>query len=151
MLRLTFLLLFCLLSFGKAHAQCAVSAPAISFPAYQAFSGSPSNASTTLTVGCTSLVLLAISYDVRLGPGQSGNILDRSLLQGSSGNQLKYQVYRPGGQVWGNGVQGQSISGFFLLGIGYRTATHAITATIPANQQVNAGAYSDSLVMTIVY
>lgn len=135
-----------------ANAQgCSVSAPALSFPAYHAFSGSPSAATTTLTVGCTSLVLLAISYEVRLGAGQSGNIMDRRLAQASSGNELAYQVYTPSTQVWGDGTQGQSISGFFLLGVGYRSATHQISATIPASQQVNEGAYSDALVMTIIY
>ncbi|MFN3609550.1 MAG: spore coat U domain-containing protein [Hyphomonas sp.] len=130
---------------------CSVSAPALSFPSYNAFSGNPSTTNTTLTVGCTSLLMLAISYEVRLGGGQSGNILGRRLRQASSGNELNYQVYTPSAQVWGNGTQGQSISGFFLLGIGYRSATHQITGTIPAGQQVNQGTYNDALVMTIIY
>lgn len=151
MFRSMILALSALVPVCPAIAQCAVSAPALSFPAYQAFSGSASNASTTLTVGCNALLTLFLVYDVRLSSGQSGTILDRRMLQASSGNNLRYQVYRPGGQVWGNGVQGQSISGSIPLGIGYVTHTFSITATIPANQQVNAGAYSDSLVMTIIY
>lgn len=152
MWRLMILLFPLLAAIPPAHAQgCTVSAPALSFPAYHAFSGNPSTANTTLTVGCTSLVMLAISYEVRLGGGQSGNILDRRMEQVSSGNELSYQVYTPSLQVWGNGTQGQSISGFFLLGIGYRSATYQISGTIPAGQVVNQGAYDDDLVMTIIY
>lgn len=107
--------------------------------------------SATVNVSCTGLLFLGATYEVRLGGGQSGNINARKMQQASSGHELGYQIYLDNGQVWGNGVQGSTINDFFLLGVFARNRNHSITGTIPANQQVNSGNYSDAVTMTVIW
>ncbi len=130
---------------------CSVSSTPLSFTPYHAFSGNASTGSATVTVSCSGLLFVGASYEVRLGGGQSGSIPARKMKQASSGQELGYQVYTPSAQVWGNGVQGSTINDFFLLGLLARSRTYPITATIPANQQVNSGSYSDAVTMTIIW
>lgn len=130
---------------------CGVSSTPLSFTPYNAFSGNASTGSATVTVSCSGLLFLGASYEVRLGGGQANNITARKMKQASSGNELAYQVYLQSGQDWGNGVQGSTINDFFLLGLFSRSRSYPITATIPANQQVNSGSYADSVTMTIIW
>lgn len=130
---------------------CSVVSTPLSFPAYHAFSGNTATTTADVTVTCTGLLFVGASYDVRLGGGQSGSIPSRKMRQASSGSELGYQVYTQSGQVWGNGVQGSVLQGSFLLGLLTRSRVHPISATIPANQQVNAGAYSDAVTMTVIW
>ena len=135
-------------AFGQS---CSVVSTPLSFPAYHAFSGNPSNATADVTVTCTGLLFVGATYSVQLGGGQSGSIPSRKMRQASSGSELGYQVYTQSGQVWGNGVQGSTLQGAFLLGLLTRNRVHPISATIPAGQQVNAGAYSDAVTMTVIW
>ncbi|ABI76178.1 putative lipoprotein [Hyphomonas neptunium ATCC 15444] len=130
---------------------CTVSSTPLSFTPYHAFSGNASTGSATVTVSCSGLLFVGASYEVRLGGGQSGNIMARKMKQASSGQELSYQVYTQSAQVWGNGVQGSTINDFFLLGLLARSRAHPITGTIPANQQVNSGSYSDAVTMTVIW
>ncbi|MFN4184598.1 MAG: spore coat U domain-containing protein [Hyphomonas sp.] len=130
---------------------CSVSSTPMSFTPYHAFSGNSSTGSATVNVTCSGLLFVGATYEVRLGSGQSGDINDRKMRQVSSGSELGYQIYLESGQVWGNGVQGSTINNFFLLGLFTRNRNHSITGTIPANQQVNSGNYSDAVTMTVIW
>lgn len=130
---------------------CSVASTPISFPAYHAFSGNASATTANVTVSCTGLLFIGASYNVQLGGGQSGSITSRKMRQASTSSELGYQVYTQGGQVWGNGVQGSTIQGSFVLGLLTRSRVHPISATIPAGQQVNTGEYKDSVTMTVIW
>lgn len=140
-------------SAGAAQAQaCSVSATTMGFPAYNAFSGSPADATSTVTVTCTGLLFIGVTYNVQLDGGQEGNILARKMQQGP-GNKLAYQVYLDSGRTtpWGNGVQGSTFGGTMLLGLFSRTNTRTVYGRIPASQHVQSGDYSDGPVMTVIY
>jgi spore coat protein U-like protein len=150
------LLILFLIAAGSlaARAQsCTVSAPTMSFPPYNAFSGNVSDASSVVTTTCTGLLFIGVSYEVRLDGGQVGNILGRKMRQGVSSHELGYQVYLNAGRttVWGNGVQGSVYTGAMLLGVFSRTHTRTVYGRISASQQVNSGDYADGPVMTIIY
>lgn len=154
MIRLGLLMFaFCCAAAPASAQACSVSATPMSFAPYNAFSGSAVNAASTVTVHCTGLLLIGVVYDVRLGTGQSGSIPVRKMKHSVGASELDYQVYTNPARtnVWGNGTQGGTYSGIMLLGVLSRTHTHTAYSRIPASQQVEAGNYSDSPVMTIVY
>jgi spore coat protein U-like protein len=137
-----------------ARAQsCTVSATTMSFPAYNAFSGNVSDASSVVTTTCSGILFIGVSYEVRLDGGQAGNILGRKMRLGATSHELSYQVYLNAGRttVWGNGVQGSVYTGNMLLGLFSRTQTRTVYGRIPASQQVNSGDYADGPVMTVIY
>lgn len=143
----------CVFALPAVAAGCTVSATSMSFAPYNAYSGLAVDATSTVTVTCTGLLFVGVSYEVRLDGGQDGNILARKMAQGATAHELGYQVYLDSGRstVWGNGVQGSSFSGSMLLGLFSRTHTRTVYGRIPASQQVNAGSYGDTPVMTIIY
>lgn len=152
----TLLLVLLLIAAGglAARAQsCTVSATTMSFPAYNAFSGNVSDASSVVTTTCSGILFIGVSYEVRLDGGQAGNILGREMRQGVTNHELGYQVYLNAGRttVWGNGVQGSVYTGSMLLGLFSRTHTRTVYGRIPASQQVNSGDYADEPVMTVIY
>lgn len=142
---------------GHASAQlfttCSASASPITFPAYNAFSGSAVDSATNVNVTCSGLLGVFVSYDVELGGGGSGSIVSRRLFENAGSDQLAYQLYTNSSrtQVWGDGIQGSTFSGSFLISIIASFRTHTAYGRIPASQLVNAGDYSDTLVMTVVF
>ena len=142
---------------GQASAQvftsCSASASPVTFPAYNAFSGSAVDSATNVNVTCTGLLGLLVTYDVELGGGGSGSIVSRLLFENAGSDQLAYQLYTNSSrtQVWGDGIQGATFSGSFLISIIASFRTHTAYGRIPASQVVNAGDYSDTLVMTVVF
>lgn len=148
------LVAFLFLAAAGAEAQsCSVSATPMAFPSYNAFSGLNVDATSTVSTTCTGLLLLGVTYEVRLDGGQQADILVRRMRQGATAHTLSYQVYLNAGRttVWGNGVQGSSYSGSMLLGVFTRTQTRTVYGRIPASQLVNSGNYTDGPVMTVIY
>lgn len=148
------LILFLAAAVPAARAQsCTVSATTMSFPAYNAFAGTVSDASSVVTTTCAGLLFVGVSYEVRLDGGQASDILGRKMRQGASSHELGYQVYLNAGRttVWGNGVQGSVYTGSMLLGVFSRTHTRTVYGRIPASQQVNSGDYAEGPVMTVIY
>lgn len=147
------LFLLLIAALPAAAQSCNVSATPMSFPAYNAFNGTTAQTTSTVTVHCTGLLFVGVSYEARLGAGQSGNILSRSMAHASQPDNLGYQVRlnSHAGPVWGNGTQGSVFTGTMLLGLFSRTHTQTVYGQIPASQQVHSGSYADAPVMTIIY
>lgn len=132
---------------------CSVSAVPMQFAPYAPFSGLPAESATTVTVTCSGLVNLLVSYEIRLGPGGSGSIAARTLGEEGGDDALSYQIYSNSSRtmVWGDGVQGSAISGSLFLQLVATSRVHTVYGRIPESQLVNAGDYSDELVMTVIY
>jgi spore coat protein U-like protein len=125
---------------------CAVSASDLAFGDYNASSGSPVTASTTVSVTCTA----ALAYTVALDGGQTtNNVIARAMTDGASHN-LSYGLYITNGYgtVWGDGSAGTST----VAGTG-NGAAQAVTVygRIPASQFVAAGSYTDRVTVTVNY
>ncbi len=125
---------------------CAVSASDLAFGDYNASSGSPVTASTTVSVTCTA----ALAYTVALDGGQTTNdVSARAMTDGASHN-LSYGLYTTNGYgtVWGDGSAGTST----VAGTG-NGAAQAVTVygRIPAAQFVAAGSYTDRVTVTVNY
>lgn len=144
-----------MLLFASAPARavsCTVSSGGVAFGSYDPTSAIADDAIGTVTVGCTGLLGLFVSYSVQLSAGNSGNQLNRAMTSGSS--QLHYNLYTDvtHTMIWGDGNGGTSIvSGNFVLVLVGNSALYTAYGRVPAQQAAAAGGYSDSLTLTISY
>ncbi len=149
------------LASNRAHALCAlctcgVTATGVSYPSYDPlYSGADTNGSGTISVQCSlgGIVSLLVSYEIRLSTGGSGNFTTRQMSKGAS--KLNYNLYRNSArnQIWGDGTgSAQALVDSYLLALGAPTTqTYTIYAQIPRQQNVVAGAYTDTIVVTVIY
>ena len=138
---------------GQAQAlPCSASIPSLAFGSYSGTLGIPSDSQSTLTVTCSSLISILVSYSISLSAGNSGNETARELRQSS--NILNYNLYSDPlrTSVWGSGANAVS-DGYLLslLGVGI-DRVYPIYGRIPAGQiTAPAGSYSDNITVTIAY
>ncbi|MBZ4399850.1 MULTISPECIES: spore coat U domain-containing protein [unclassified Myxococcus] len=88
---------------------------------------------------------------IDLSTGSGSDFLNRRL-QGPSGNRLNYNLYLDATRllVWGNGTLGTSRYGP-VFPVNAVEVTLTLYGRIPAGQAAVAGAYSDTVVMTLTY
>jgi spore coat protein U-like protein len=92
-----------------------------------------------------------VSYSIAISTGGSSSYGARAMA--GPGDQLLYNLYTDAtyGVVWGDGTGGSmTVDGAFSLP-GVTSATHTAYGRIPRQQPVAAGAYSDTLGVTITY
>jgi spore coat protein U-like protein len=82
-----------------------------------------------------------------LAAGQSNNVNARFMTDGGQ-QQLDYQIYRDPNRtaVWGEGTDANVIQRF-VAGNG----TVSVYGSIPGNQTVTAGSFSDTIAMTMTF
>lgn len=132
---------------------CGVSSTGISFGSYTPISAAALDAIGTVTVSCTGLLGLFVSYAISLSPGNSGNQLNRTMSSGGS-TALGYNVYTDltHTMVWGDGTGGTAtVSGNFTLVLLGNAASYSAYGHMPAHQIVPAGSYSDAPTLTVTY
>lgn len=144
-------------------ASCTVSATGVAFGAYNRLSMAPADSTGTMTVQCTGGAGLLspenVSYTSALNAGSSGSFSPRRMASGA--NLLNYNLYTTSAHttIWGNDSDGTStIGGVFTLGTCFvlcsnetESRNHTLYARIPANQNVPAGTYSDTITVTVTY
>jgi len=94
--------------------------------------------------------LSLFSYSIRLSTGGSGSFAARRMQSG--GNQLQYNLYRDitRTQIWGDGTGGSySVTGTIVI-LG-SAIPYPVYGSIPGNQNVSSGAYSDTIQVTVTY
>jgi len=141
---------------------CEVSATATAgFGVYDTLSDSNNDsAGGSVTFTCYSLASLlggTISFTIKLNNGLWGVFPQR--VMSSGGNKLNYNLYTSSARttIWGDGTSGTGVkSGSFyypaLIGLGVkREETHYFYGRIPANQNVPAGEYRDTVGVTVLY
>lgn len=128
-----------------AQALCNVSATGVAFGGYDPFSGSPTDAAGTITVGCLPLE----AYSLSLSAG-SGSFATRTLLDGA--NTLNYNLYTDASRstVWGDGSGGTATvdDSIDLLGL---SNDHTVYGRIPAGQNPYVGSYADTITVTVTF
>lgn len=146
---------------GAQHAYaavtCTVSATGPSFGTYNPLSASPALANGSVTATCTltgnssTTVNITSSYS----KGSSNTYSSRTMKSGT--NVLNYNLYFDAAftQIRGDGTGGSQTGGGTLnLTPSSRTQTtpdSVIYGRVPAGQDVAAGSYSDTIVVTITY
>jgi spore coat protein U-like protein len=134
---------------------CTVSASALAFGVYPAYSAAPVTATGTFNVTCTATGSgsATVSGTLSLSTGSSGQFATRTMRAGTS--VLDYNIYvTPAySQIFGDGTAGTyqlSESGTITAGQIYQVGG-ALYGRIPARQDVAPGSYVDTIVMTVVY
>ena len=119
------------------------------------FGGYVSNVATLssgqVTVGCLATVGSGTAaYAISLGMG-SGSFSQRTLKFGSS--SLAYNLYVDAAHVgvWGDGTGGTSTVSDSYGVSALVTKNYPVYGRIPASQNVPAGSYTDSIMVTVTY
>lgn len=122
-------------------ANCTVTTSGVAFGSYDTFSTQPLQGAGSISVACSP----AMAYTIALSPG-SGSYAMRTLLSG--GDTLGYNLFTDSTltTVWGDGGGGTAT----VVGSG-ESALHTVYGRIPARQNVRAGSYSDSIVVTLTF
>ncbi len=125
---------------APAAPACTASTQAVSFGAYNTLSSAALDGVGTVSVSCD----VSTSFSAALSAG-SGTIDQRLMASGAS--QLGYNLYTDSARlfVWGDGVSRSTVSA---------TGTAVdltVYGRIPAQQNVTAGTYTDTVVVTVTY
>ena len=139
-----------------AAVSCTASATGPAFGTYSPLSVSPLAANANVTVNCTLLSggATTVNATLSLSAGASGSFATRTMLSGAT--RLNYNLYQSAAyaQVWGDGTGG-SFTGMASLRLTPANRTQAVTKVaygrIPALQDIGAGAYLDTIVVTVAY
>jgi len=144
---------------GAARAappSCTMSSAGLAFGKYDPTSSVAVTASGSISFTCTYTGTGFTAY-LTISPGSSGNYLDRTLTFGSQ--SLNYNIYVNAAdtEVFGGGT-GNGSSGTWYYYLCYPGAGQSGTqyvapmyGLLPAGQDVSAGLYSDTIVVTLTY
>ncbi len=135
---------------ARATTSCTFSTVVgVSFGSYDVFDVFPLDSAGGLTFVCQG-VGAADTIVIDLGRGNAGTFLPRQML--GVGTALTYNLYLDAARsaIWGDGTSGSSHYGPVTptSGIG---VTVPIYGRVPARQNVAAGSYADTIVVTIVF
>lgn len=119
---------------------CGVSSAGVAFGSYDTLISTPLDGVGTIAVNCDA----STTFTVALSAG-SGTFAQRQMTAGAT--QLGYNLYTDATRtiVWGDGISGSTVSASGT------SVDLSIYGRVPAGQNVAAGVYSDSIVITVSY
>jgi spore coat protein U-like protein len=129
---------------------CTVTVTPLAFGVYTPGQSGPLDAVADISVRC---VAQPGTYAVSIGPGLSGDQLNRSMTA-PGGYVLDYNLYRDAArtQVWGNGIAPTFVVTGNRPSVGRPTVNvHPLYGRIFASQTPDPGSYTDSLVVTVLF
>lgn len=130
---------------AAAKAACTASAVTVAFGGYDPKAAGADDGTGSVTVNCSPNA----AFSIALSDGGGTSYTTRRMLRTPAGYQLNYQLYSNAGRttVWGDGSAGTSVVNFTSRA----TATQTVYGRITALQNVGAGSYSDTAVVTVTY
>ncbi|GAA4011957.1 hypothetical protein GCM10022280_07110 [Sphingomonas swuensis] len=130
---------------------CTTSTSSLAFGAYSPVTASPTDASALVSIDCTGIVSLFGVVEVRASAGGSGSALDRTMAR--SGSTLRYNIYANSARslILGDGSSGTTTLTSSLNGLLFFSTAVPVYGRIPAQQWVQSGTYSDTVVITVIY
>jgi spore coat protein U-like protein len=136
---------------ASAAAVCSVSSTGTAFGAYDTLSANVKDTVGTISVTCSGSVGDAVNYSIALSPGD-GSLISRTM-EATSTN-LNYNLFTDGSHavIWGDGTSGTgTVSDNYTLTASSITRQYFVYGEIPAQNGPLAGAYMDTLVITLTY
>lgn len=129
---------------------CTISAVGVAFGAYNPQSAANDDGTGTVNLACPTAVTAPV---VALNGGLWGAVNARKLKNGSF--FLNYNLYTATTRtvIWGDGTMGtvtQTLSGGTISG-GTRNFSRTIFGRAAGSQNVGAGAYSDTITITVTF
>lgn len=138
-----------MLSIGTAQAGCFVNAGSLNFGSYDVSDPFPRDSMLVLNLSCQEVAPRDIS--VSIGPSaSSGSVQQRNLKWVSGADSLSYNLFSDPSrtQVWGDGTS--SASAVVVTGVSKNSPQQVVVyGRIRAGQDVSAGQYSDTVVVTV--
>lgn len=124
---------------------CNVSTTNLAFGTYNPTSATPLAQTATITTICTN----GAPYDIGLSAGTGSGATVTNRLMTSGANTLSYGLYSDAGHTtnWGDTVGTDTVA---LTGTGAGQGT-TVYGQIPALYPAQAGAYSDTVLVTVTY
>lgn len=124
---------------------CSVSAADLAFGTYNPLSPGATTATTTVTVQCT--LLSAYTIGLNAGTGAAATVSARKMTKGA--DTLDYSLYQDAAHalVWGETIGTDTVAG---TGTGVAQVV-TVYGQIPAGQNVNVGAYTDTIIVSVDY
>ena len=138
-----------LLVHAPAEAACTVTTVSVAFGAYDPQSAAPDDSAGTIVVTCR---IPDPPPNVALSTGGSGPYFPRSMTNGPW--TLNYNLYTTAARtvIWGNGSGGtQTVNPPGVLSPPNRIYTATVYGRIPALQNVGAGTYGDTVIVTVTW
>ena len=119
---------------------CSVSTSGINFGTYDPRSATPLDGAGSVQLDCHSSSRPTLS----ISTGSSGTFVQRRMNNG--GSTLGYNLYTTAARtaIWGDGTGGTAV-----VNAPRRVSSTPIYGRIPAGQNVTAGRYGDTLVVTV--
>src|SRR5438094_359813 len=120
------------------------TAPALGFGNYDVFSATSRTTSQSISVSC----LVPTTMTVSIGASStSGSIANRQMAQAAGSGRLAYNIYRDSGftQLWGDGTAGTTPLTLTVV----LNTSFTVYGKVDAGQNVPAGTYADTVVITI--
>jgi spore coat protein U-like protein len=137
-----------LLALAPAHAfaqalSCTISSTSMDFGTYDTLSPAPLDSTGTITWSCTAVA----SVTIQLSKGSAPSFTPRTLTQGAT--TAAYNLYLDPARttIWGDGTAGTQAYTASAAG----PVTVSVFGRVPSQQPIVAGAYSDSIVATILF
>jgi len=130
---------------AAAHVVCSVSSTGVAFGVYDPRSGTALDGAGTINVSCDQG---ASNVTITADGGGSGNKLSRRMTNGVS--NLSYNLYTNSGRtsVFGDGTGGTSLFSFNSVN---NSVSVSVYGRVAGSQNVTAGSYSDTLIMTVTF
>jgi spore coat protein U-like protein len=148
------MLLFLSMLFNAADGfafNCGVSTTPVNFINYDVFSLSPAYSTGVVVVSCNSPDQHPLPVTISINSGGSGTFNPRQMRAATGTDRLNYYLFTNASRtvIWGDGTGGTS------------TVTNMVTRNVPWNatifgilpqrQNISAGNYSDTLLVTVLW
>jgi len=133
---------------SRVFAACSVTTTPVVFGNYDTFTAIPLDTTGSITVSCDKSQGPPLPVTISISASStSGVFIPRQMKHSSKPDVLNYNLYTKQNRttVWGDGTGGTSV--VVIQGAQQRKET--IYATIPPQQNVRGGFYTDNLTVTI--
>lgn len=130
-------------------ASCTIASVAgVALGTYDVFDAAPVDSTGTITYECTGVVETD-TVQITVSTGGGGTFSPRAMSAGAE--TLSYNLYLDAARtvLWGDGTAGTSTYGPLQPAEGQTAVT--VFGRVPAGQDVAAGSYSDTVVITVIF
>jgi spore coat protein U-like protein len=130
---------------------CSVTSTAVNFGSYNVFSSSPLDSTGTITITCNNPEKKPMPVTIAISSGGSGSFNPRQMRLAGGSDRMNYYLFSDPSKtvIWGDGTGGSSSITSTIDRNPNLTAT--IYGRVPAKQDLRAGTYSDTLVVTVTW
>ena len=131
---------------GRVEAACSITTTGVSFGTYDVFNASPVDSTGSVRYQCSGSTG---TFTISLSTGSSGTFQPRRMVSGAE--KLNYNLYLDAARtsIWGDASAGTSW--FMESGASGKPVTLTVFGRIPPGQDVAAGTYSDTIIVTIQF